>query len=191
MDSGSCASSVKHDPVEDPAHITRGRRSRHRPVNLSVSAVRLGRRVHDLGHRVESLWYGRESSRGRVEDLGDPRVCGHAGLRGYVRHPVGDLGQEVLRVGVRVWIGVLVLPVAVEVRDVAVVPVVGGLGWETPGQETHGQSEKEVRRGHGFTAGDGEEAAGGCWRREGARKQWRWREAERTLRTVRSSLYCI
>lgn len=55
----------------------------------------------------------------RVEHLGDHGVDRRAGLRDF-RHRVGDLREEVLRVG-------RVLPVAVEVGDVAVVPVVSRL----------------------------------------------------------------
>ncbi len=118
MDPAACAPSVKHDPVENPAHVDRGGGFNHRVVNLRW-VVRLRCGMHDFGHRVESLWNGVDDFRCRVEHLGDLGVGRHAGLRDF-RHRVGDLREEVFRVGG-------VLPVAVEVGDVAVVPVVSRL----------------------------------------------------------------
>ena len=118
VDPAARAPGVEHDPVEDPGQVDGGGGFGHRLVNLRwVVGLRCG--MHDLGHRVESLGYGVDDLRRRVEHLGDLGVGRHAGLRRRGRR-VGDLGEEVFRVGG-------VLPVAVEVRDVAVVPVVSRL----------------------------------------------------------------
>lgn len=118
VDPAAGAPGVEHDPVEDPGQVDGGGGFGHRLVNLRwVVGLRCG--MHDLGHRVESLGYGVNDFRRRVEHLGDLGVGRHAGL-GRRGRRVGDLGEEVFRVGG-------VLPVAVEVRDVTVVPVVSRL----------------------------------------------------------------
>lgn len=86
-----------------------------------------------------------------MEDFGDLGVGRHAGLRGFT-HRVGDLREEVLRVG-------RVLPVAVEMGDEAVVPVVSCLRYEAPCQKPKGQSEEQARRGHRYHS-QREETAG-------------------------------
>lgn len=118
MDPGACAPSVKHDPIENATRVER-RGPLRRVITRRMRVVPLRCRVHDFGHRVESFWYGVGDFRCRVEDLGDLRVGRHTGWRDF-RHRVGYLGEEVLRVGG-------VLPVAVEVGDVAMVAVVGRL----------------------------------------------------------------
>lgn len=77
-----------------------------------------------------------------MEHLGDQGVDRLTPLWDY-RLRVGDLREEVLRVG-------RVLPVAVDVGDVAVVPVVSRLHYEAPSQEPQGESEEQARRGHCF-----------------------------------------
>lgn len=106
------APGVKHDPVENPVRVASGGGSFDR--------------MHHLRRRVESFWRGVEEFGSRVDHLGDRR----ARLRGSGRW-VGDLREEVLRVGG-------VTPVAVEVGHVAVVPVVGRLRHEVRGQEPRG-----------------------------------------------------
>lgn len=118
VDPAACAASVKHDPVENTVRVDRGEGFSHRPVNFRW-AVRLGCRMHDFGHRGDSVRYRVDDFRCRLEDLRDHGVGRRAGLRDF-RHRVGDLREEVFRVG-------RVLPVAVEVGDVAMVPVVSRL----------------------------------------------------------------
>lgn len=55
VDPAARAPSVKHDPVENPAGVDGGGGFNHRMENLS-SVVGLRCRMHDFGHRVESLW---------------------------------------------------------------------------------------------------------------------------------------
>lgn len=143
MDAAAGAPRVEHDPVEDCGRGGGG----HVLVNLWKG---VGRRLHELGHRVESIRYGLDDLRRRVEHLGLDGV----GRRAWLR----DLRQEVLRVG-------RVLPVAEEVRDIAVVPVVGRLRREEDaGQEAHGQKEQSARLGHHCEGR--RRVMVGCWRRQ-------------------------
>lgn len=112
VDPGAGAAGVKHDPIEHPAGVDGGGGFRDGLVNLRLG-VSLRGRMQDVGYRVENLWY---DFRCQVDDFGNLRVGRHAGLRDFGNR-VGDLREEVVRVGGG-------LPVAVKVGDVAVVPVV-------------------------------------------------------------------
>lgn len=130
MDPGAGAPSIKHDPVKNPT------------VTISVGDLQhvmgLRCRMHDFGHRVESLWDSVDNFGRRVEHLWHLGVGRVAGLRDFGRR-VCDVGKEVFCVGGG-------LPVAEEVWDVAVVAVVGRLGEEAPSQEP--QTEDEGLLGH-------------------------------------------
>lgn len=111
MDPAACAPSVKHDPVENPAYEDSGAVFGRRLM------VNLWCRVHHFGHLMENVWV--VAFRCRVDHLGDHGVGRCVGLCDFIPR-IGDLRQEIFRVRG-------VLPVAVEVRDIAVGPVISRL----------------------------------------------------------------
>jgi len=142
VDPAAGAAGVKHDAIEHPAGVDRGGGFAHRLERLRWP-VRLRGGMHDSGHRVESLLYRVEFFRFPVQHLGHLGVSLQAGLRRDLRLRVGDLREEVGRVG-----RVVPVPVPVEAGDVAVGPVVGRLRHEARRQKPHGQSEEQARSGH-------------------------------------------